>query len=233
MFFLLFLGLIIFFIINYLIKSQPLTNIEIRQLAEIKRQKDINKYYEYSTSEYKINKDFKRKINPKGKFYNINESLYNLPAMASALLKYKKHEWIIFGFEKNKKIDLIWINKGYDNSSASSYLSSEEIINIAKEKKYNSVQMFHNHPNGAPGYYDCTGPSPADIFFSDKLSKELIKEGISHVAYVCERGTPYRYYLSYPEEHYPLQPYLDEINSLNGRSRVENYRLRAELKSSK
>ena len=35
-----------------------------------------------------------------GRFYKIEERLFEFPALATGLLKYKKHEWIIIAFER-------------------------------------------------------------------------------------------------------------------------------------
>ena len=66
-------------------------------------------------------------MNPNGKLYRINEPLFVFPSIAAALLKYKKHEWIVIAFEKEKKISSAWLNKGFDRSGVSPYLSVQDI----------------------------------------------------------------------------------------------------------
>ena len=86
-----------------------------------------------------------------GRFYKIEERLFEFPALAAGLLKYKKHEWIIIAFEKEKRVELIWLNKGKDNKSVSWFLSASEIVETAKQHSFSSVLVFHNHPN--PGRF--------------------------------------------------------------------------------
>ena len=103
---------LVVFIVSHL---RPLRENEINVLSEKRRNKGIIKYFSFDIQEYSVNKNFKKSMNPNGKFYQISEDLYTFPSLSAGLLKYKKHEWIIISFEKDRKISLIWLNKGFDS----------------------------------------------------------------------------------------------------------------------
>jgi hypothetical protein len=95
---------------------RPLKENEMEKLSSKRRGKAIHQYFTFDHQEYNVDKIFKKKMNPNGKFYRIDEKLYHFPSTAAGLLKYKKHEWIIIAFEKNKNISICWLNKGFDRS---------------------------------------------------------------------------------------------------------------------
>lgn len=112
------------FILTHL---RPLTHEEIKSLASKRRSNQVRAYYSFDNRELSVDKEFKKQMNSSGTYYDVNETLFSFPSTAAALLKYKKNEWIIIGFERNKSIDLIWLNKGFDRASASLHLSYAEI----------------------------------------------------------------------------------------------------------
>nr|MBC7244231.1 hypothetical protein [Chloroflexota bacterium] len=82
---------------------RPLNEGEINQLATKRRNKQIRGYFSFAAGEFDVNREFKKRMNPNGTFYRINEGLFEFPSIAAALLKYKKHEWISIAFENQKK----------------------------------------------------------------------------------------------------------------------------------
>ena len=155
--FLLFLAI---FILTHL---RPLTVVEIKTLAALRRKNQIRFYYTYGNNVVQPDKDFKKRMNSEGKFYRVDVTLSCFPSTVAALLKYKKHEWIIIGFEKDMKVDLMWLNKGFNRASVSSNLTLSNIIYTAKLKDYTSVLILHNHPNWNPNYYNFKKPSEQDL----------------------------------------------------------------------
>ena len=126
------------FLIFIISQSRPLSNKEINKLANKRRRKLMNNYYNFSNFKYSVDKNFKSNMNSEGMFYRFTkktEDLHTFPSVVSALLKYKKHEWVVIGFEKEKQIDLMWINKGNNNKNVNPKISNWEIVNKAKEKK--------------------------------------------------------------------------------------------------
>lgn len=215
--------IVLIFILTHL---RPLTEDEVRQLGTKKRRKQIRQYFSFDKREFTVNKEFKKRMKPSGRFYQISDSLYKFPAIAAALLKYKKHEWIVVAFERKKKIFLIWLNKGLNRLRVSSYLSAGDMAKVADEKGTTSVVTFHNHPN--PDYLDCTKPSGQDIETAKVRSSVLNDRGVNLVSFVCERGRHYEYFLSPADSFLPLPQFIEEINEVNGRSKLKNLSLHFE-----
>lgn len=162
-------------------------------------------------------------MNPNGALYHSEDiSLFEFPSHASALLKYKKHEWIILAFEKNEIVDLIWLNKGSDRSGVSAYLSKEMIVDIANKDNYLSVLIFHNHPNSNPQYYDCSNPSNQDLESADEYGQTFNEQGINLIEFICERGHHYEYYISPSSKFIPLVGFVTDIEKSNGVSKLKN-----------
>jgi len=223
-----FVCLILFTSIFIFFHLRPLKNNEIKQLGNKRRSRQIRQYFSFNNAEFYPNEDLKRTMNPDGSFYNIGEALYDYPSKAAALLKYKKHEWIILAFEKQRKIQLLWLNKGNDNSSASNYLSLEKMSSISQEQKYSSILFFHNHPNPNPSNYSCTKPSLADLKTVDRYSNELNKSGINLLGFICERGKHYEYFRSTSENFIPLSTFINSITESNNISKFKNLLLHLE-----
>ena len=193
-----------------------------------RRDKQIRLYFSFNTSELNVDKEFKKRMNPNGKLYGINESLLVFPSIAAALLKYKKHEWIIIAFEKEKKIDSIWLNKGFDRSGVSPYISVQDIANIANSNNHKSILIFHNHLNTNPDYYDCRRPSGKDIESANEFAQALNRSGMNLVEFVCERGKHYKYFSSCADSFLPLLEFVISINGINGLSKLKNLSLHYE-----
>ena len=204
---------------------RPLSEKQISKLASKKRRRRIRRYFTFDTSEFVANKEFKRKMNPNGSFYNLNEKLFEFPSIAASLLKYKKHEWIIIAFEKDETIERVWINKGFDRESVGSFLSTSEIVQIGKENKMTSIFIFHNHPNSNPAVYSCKNPSLQDLKSAKEYASELNNNGINLVEFICERGSHYEYFLSPSEQFLPVQEIVKAIELKNGISKRSNLKL--------
>lgn len=217
--------LIVVFIFTH---TRSLTEMEVRKLSSKRRHKQINIYFSFNSAQHEVNKEFKKRMKPNGKFYSINENLFDFPSIAAGLLKYKKHEWIIVAFEKNKKITLIWANKGPDRNSVALYISVERIIDVGINNFYDSVLLFHNHPNPNPNYYDFSTPSKQDKTHATNLATVLNNNSINLVDFVCERGTHHQYYSSYSDTFIPLDKFTHTINRKNGKSKSDNLFLHLE-----
>lgn len=225
-FFLVFIVLALAYMIY---NMRPLTDQEVSQLAANRRQRQIRSHYNFNTWEYSVDLQFKKRMRPDGKFYPMDESLYNFPAVAAGLLKYKKHEWIIVAFEKDGRVSLLWVNKGMDRTSVNLYLPIEQIVEIAKERGYGSILIFHNHPNSDPGRYSCRIASPQDIKTAEIFAQALNENGINLVEFVCERGRHHEYFLAPADSFFPVEGFLKDINRENtGRYSLKNFSLHME-----
>lgn len=224
-FFILCLIIVLIFIISHL---QPLTDIEIEILANKRRNKDIRIYFSFTNYEFVPNSNFKKKLIPNGTFYRIGETRREFPSIAASLLKYKKHEWIIISFGKDNKVELLWINKGFDRATVIPHLSPEAIIQIAEKECFNYILIFHNHPNSNPNYYSCIKPSEQDLHSAKHYANALNSHNINLLEFVCERGKHYEYFISPAANFMPLNDYVLLINNLNNKSKYGNLKLHIE-----
>lgn len=219
------IGILAVFFITHL---RPLTELEIWQLAEKRRNRQIREYFIFSQVEFLPNPEFKKNMKADGRYYVINEKLFELPSIIAALLKYKKHEWIVVAFEKNRTIDLIWLNKGEDNRSVSLIPSLGKLSYQAHKENYTSVLKFHNHPNSNPGLYDCTKPSEQDLRSARIFATAYNDYGVNLVEFVCERGRHYEYFLSPAHKFLPLNDFIIAVRSRNGLRSLQNLSLHME-----
>jgi len=203
------------------IHLRPLNEEEIRVLGQKIRCKGILQYFSFATGGFNVNKEFKKSMSPKGEFYQIDEDLFAFPSLAASLLKYKKHEWLIVAFEKNRKVISMWINKGPDRGEVSIPFTFEYLAELAKIGNQTSVLMFHNHPN-------YSWASNHDIKIANQLAQVFNHHGINFLDFVCRRGTPYRYDLSPADSFLPLSEFIDAIDRVNGVSRSNNLSLHYE-----
>jgi hypothetical protein len=220
-----FLLSLLLFILTHL---RPLTFEEIRTLGKKRRKKKMKEYFNFKNNECSVDMNFKKRMKPTGKFYPTNELLYEFPSVAAGLLKYKKHEWSIIAFEKERKVFLIWVNKGTNKSSVSTLISTDRIADIANRENTTSVLTFHNHPNSNPNYVSCTNPSQQDIKSAEYAATIYNKNNLNLLSFVCERGRHYRYYFSPSDSFLPLSTFIEAINEVNGKSRSQNLSLHFE-----
>lgn len=212
-----------------LLHVRPLTDDEIRVLADRRRTTGINSYYGFDRKEHHVNAEFKKRMAADGRLYNMSEQLLEFPALAAGLLKYKKHEWIIVAFERNKVIDKMWVNKGRDRSQVHFGISLPSLQQMAANGGYHSVLVFHNHPNSNPSLYSTRQASDRDKQTAGELAMELRSAGVNLIEFVCERGTHHEYWRSVCDAFLPLEGFREEIRQLNGFSRAQNFFLHCEL----
>ena len=207
--------------------SDVLKDIEVQELAESQRFWDIINYLSLNSATSQVNKEFKSALNKSGQFYNCDETLSNFPGIAAALLKGKKHEWVIFAFAKNKKVFSFYANKGFDNQSVGLNIDSEYFTKLAKNYSAEFVLQFHNHPNAV------LASSPQDITSANYFGELFTNNSINYLAFVCGTGRYYQYGWWFTESFYKADKYLDNILKTNGISRSKNFELRKELRRKK
>ena len=219
-------------VIAFIYFSRPLNETEIYNLAIKRRKNAINEYYDFDIKEYYVAPEVRKKIKPTGLFYSLSPpiSLESFPSIAAALLKYKKHEWVILGFEKDGYVEELWINKGHDAMSANLELDLSTLVETIVEKHYTSVLFLHNHPNPDPNRYSTRDPSEADLIFANQLKDLIVPQGVNFLAFVCERGRHHEFLRSISRCFMPLENFLKEIQQETREStRWKNFELRMEL----
>ncbi|MFA7382806.1 MAG: hypothetical protein WC001_05095 [Desulfurivibrionaceae bacterium] len=224
-----FLGVVLAGVIIFVaLHLRPLQEHEISSLATKRRKRNIEAYFQLDNTERSVNAEFKKSLNPRGVFYRVDLPLHSTASTVAALLKYKKHEWIVIAFEKGKQIGHLWVNKGYNNSSASIYLTINEALGTAVQHGYSSILMFHNHPNSNPNKYNCTQASETDLATASLWASTLNPGGINLAKYVCERGRHYRYWMSPSESFLPFADFTEGISKANHLSKFGNLLLHME-----
>jgi hypothetical protein len=214
--------LIIYFLF-YIFHTRPLTEEEIERVAQKRRTNEIRRYYSFDKGEYYPDRDLKSRIKPTGAFYNVKYHVSEFPSVAAGLLKGKKHEWIIIGFESRKRISTIWANKGPNNLTVRPDISHEDILRKAKNENCGSVLFFHNHPN-------CSGSSDADMASARIFAQILNKEGINLLEFICARGQ-YSEYLDFEgitDDFCPINDFIQMVTDENDKSLGGNYALHKE-----
>ena len=207
---------------------RALTQDEIASLATKRRNKAITVYYSHQQVRYTANPDAKKSMPPTGGLIRIEYALSETPPVLASLLKYKKHEWIMIAFEKDKKVDLVWMNKGHDRTSVGSLISIDRVKQLCAESGYNSVLIFHNHPNSNPNHYRVDLPSQTDLQSAKSWAQSLNADGINLVEYICDRGTPIKYYISIRDSFLPFNSFYTQIQVDNGASWNRNLSLHIE-----
>jgi hypothetical protein len=207
---------------------RPLDDAEVEAVTRKRRGRRIQAFFAYDNRERAVDHDFKKRMAARGKFYPMAEGQQEMPAIAAALLKYKKHEWIIVAFARGQTVDLMWLNKGPHKFGVSSLLPDAAIADRCWAGGYDAVLLFHNHPNSRPQYLDMSQPSPRDVATADLLGGYLDDRDVALAEFVCERGLPYRYFWSAPDALYPLTVTEEQVSARNGRSPAGNLWLHSE-----
>ncbi len=170
----------------------------------------------------------KKAMKPKGSLHRCSVPREDFPSHAAALLKGKKHEWIVWGFCDSSTCHGYWTHKGPDGTKVYIQFSNEEIEYLARSIEADTVYDLHNHPNPDPSRYRANQPSDADLNHARSLGLHLSSRGICYVAYVAERGRPFPYALFVPYHIAPAGKDLIDIADRNVRFR-DRLSLRREL----
>ena len=182
----LFLAGLALFLGYVLVSISPLQDAQVLDLAAKRRGRKILVQYRHSKSELIADPNMKKRMRPAGGFVDESSHSSNWPRRAASLLKYKKHEWVLIGFQSSSSVVLRWENKGPDNSSVWIGLPYDQIQSLATQRNCEAVHVAHNHPNSDPAKYSACGPSRADLTSAQSLARVLNHNGIDLVEYVCE-----------------------------------------------
>lgn len=224
-------GLLIWLIVEvvfFILHRNPLNEEEILKLSQRRTHKYIKKNYTFNNVPVAVNKEFKSSLKPNGCWYNANESLASFPSYIAALLKGKKHEWVVLAIEKDGLVYGFYANKGHDNSSVSFNCDLEYIMEKCKEYGCSTIMRFHNHPNENPSRQTCLLASE-----QDKSSALWCSGQVGHLYnwldFVCERGSFIKFFEQYSPAFIPKIASHEHIRTENNTSRFKNYKLHREL----
>jgi len=105
-----------------------MNNEEIELYAKAKRIIDANTYFEFSVGELVVGNAEKSTMKPAGELRLVNLGLEITPSYVAALLKGKKHEWVVAAFEAKRTVQCLWYNKGVDNEGVSLYWDIDNML---------------------------------------------------------------------------------------------------------
>jgi len=174
--------------------------------------------------------DEKKAMKSDGQFVVCDLAFYEAPARIAGLLKYKKHEWIVVAFIHAQRMTKLWWNKGPDGTKVWLLLHEKALLRAISLLRPEAIAILHNHPSSSLEFL--TGinsePSEADLRSAGYYDGEFSKFGIHLFEFICYRGVPHLYYAGFDNNIIPLEPILAEINGVNGKGVLRNYRLRIE-----
>lgn len=222
-----FLWLLLEFI-YFLFHLKPLNNNEIQKLSQKRKEKYIKQNYNFTVYNISVNKSFKSSMKPSGKWYDTQENLSRFPSLVAALLKGKKHEWIVIAIEKDGIVYGFYANKGTNNSTVSFNCSLDFIMSKCEVYNCSTIMCFHNHPNDNPHYQNCLISSHQDLI-SAQYCANYVRKKYNWIDFVCERGRFIKYYEAYSPSFLPANAKIDYIITQNNISKFKNYKLHREL----
>lgn len=224
-------GLLIWLIIEFVffvLHRNPLSDDEILKLSQKRTHKYIKKNYTFNNVPVAVNKEFKSSLKPNGCWYNANESLASFPSYIAALLKGKKHEWVVLAIEKDGIVYGFYANKGYDNSSVSFNCDLDYIMRKCEEYGCSTIMRFHNHPNENPSRQTCLLASEQDKSSALWCSGQ-VNHSYNWLDFVCERGNFIKFFEQYSPVFIPKVARSEYIQTENNISKFKNYKLHREL----
>lgn len=207
----------------------PLSEIEIKQLSKKRALGVFRSRYAFVVTNTGANTAFKSSLKPGGMFYTMDIDLHEFPSFCADLLKGKKHEWVVFAFEKDGKVILMWANKGDDRDSVSPTCSPDKLLFEAFSIQAEAIIRFHNHPNSNPRQYDCLLASEQDYKSSKYYANMVNLAGHNWVDVVCERGRFLKFFESMSESFCPKEASIEKIEAQNGQDWLSNYLLHREI----
>jgi hypothetical protein len=221
----------IYFLVDLYLHRQPLNESEVIRLARKRNRIKVIEGYSFSKSSIIANPSEKSAMFSGGELVKYNKEYFTMPATIAGLLKYKKHEWIVLAFIKDKMVSQVWWNKGPSAYSVSLLLSDDQIQRLVDDTKPDEIAILHNHPNPNPSSNPLNFlPSDTDIRSAELYGKIFATSGVRLLEFVCERGSSYLYYTSYVEKESEIQAIISEIKVNNDTSFFANYSLRKEIK---
>lgn len=212
------------------IEMRPLADAERHRLIVKRRMLAVARHYEFHESAPTVNSEFKKTMDPRGRWYVVDEPLAEFPALAAGLLKGKKHEWVVFGLAKGLRIVVVWLNKGLDNKQVSAYVSTEELLRHARQVGASTVIEVHNHPNPDPSRYFMLLASERDRISAEAYGASLARNGLEFLTFVAERGRYRQHACWLPDAFIPAHQFASTLSPC-GRWALANITLRWELRA--
>lgn len=205
--------------------GRPLQLGQVETLAARRRLRNLDLHYRWDREELAVRREFKASMSKNGAFHSIEEPMLRAPVLGAALLKGKKHEWIVFLFLARDQAKLLYFNKGPDKESVWPFVNSRTLLEWVRRLHAHTVLRLHNHPHGT------CWPRQQDLRSGQEYVDFFLKAGIAFFDFVCVAGRFREYLAAVPEGRFPQSQFLHEIERANGSGWWKNCRLRLELMS--
>lgn len=217
--------IVICFSVFVILHIRPLNSSEKLSLGKKRRKRQIKFYFSFNTKECPVDKELDSRINSFSNNHKINLNLREFPSISSALLKSKKHECVIIGFEKNKKIEFVRFGQDTNRSGLSRTLPFNKIAESAKKENMSSVLVFHNHSESHDTNKNYMEPSDQDLISANDLALTLDRNGVNLIEFMCYKRMYSEYFSSISDSFLPLKGFIEDIHMTNGKSRFKNLTL--------
>ena len=80
---------------------------EVRKLAKARQRSRALSRYEFIQLEQRVTPSQKKAMRSDGQFVRCDLDYNAAPAWVAAMLKYKKHEWIVMGFIRSFRVKML------------------------------------------------------------------------------------------------------------------------------
>ena len=197
----------------------PLEPKEVHRLAKVRQRNLGLSKYQFSQQQRRVNAKQKKAMRAGGEFVQCDLDYKTAPAWVAAMLKYKKHEWVVIGFICSFRVKALWWNKGPNRNKVRPFLSGYALDSAIDSLNPDAIAILHNHPNPNPGMYVMNRPSQQDLRSAEYFKNQVVsKNNVSLLEFVCERGVPHLYFAAFPDREIPIQPITEQIQAVNGTS---------------
>lgn len=207
--------------------SSPLSDDQIEAVAKTRRNKKLCEVFTWDSVETAVDPSFKAEMDPEGAIHQFLCPMRLAPANVAALLKWKKHEWIVFVFCKEQEAKAVYFNKGPNNSVVWPHISTQQIMQLAKSVGADILLCLHNHPNGV------LWPSEADLTSATSLGEICCRNRIAFFDFVCAAGRFREYFAAVPATLMPLQDFVNSVLEMNQGGSLPRLKLRWEWLTTK
>ncbi|HOI29772.1 MAG TPA: hypothetical protein PLZ15_08420 [Melioribacteraceae bacterium] len=223
------LGILILIFLFYLLKSYfedtaPLTESEITNLARKRRLRIFAERIKLDEYSFSIDAETKKRFGSKLKYYECDIDIGLFPSWSAGILKGKKHEWLIIGIGDMKSVHGFWMEKGHDNKSIQTSLSSIELTERLNKEGVNNLLLVHNHPNST------LNPSKEDKDCLLEIFSKYNKGSINVLGFIAGRGMQKLFACFIISSLISFEEIRTEIINTNDKSRKTNGNLRNELR---
>lgn len=209
------------------------TDEEISLLSKVKAKKYFDDLYMFDVdiSSRRMSAESKAFMEAEGKYYEMDTDIDVFGMWVSSLLKYKKHEWVVVAFEKDRKIFGMWLNKG-EPRSVYFLPSLKELVEKCKSEGGRALIRFHNHPNPNSSLYNTLLPSEQDLFSAKWCANIANENQLNWIDCVCSVGKCKKYFSSYASPQIPkaAEPeYLKNQIEKSSNRKISCYLLHKEI----